>query len=298
MTNCNVCKGKSTRGNDSLECLMCKVVVHEKCANLPPETVTAIAQGRSTFKCKKCKAGKRASITNELPNIMTLQHKVEDLSADMHQRFEDLLRELRDENRELRKRHVELEKKNLEYDKRIHELEERVSALTFEADNRTQRENLTALEIQNIPDDVLQQDTVKLASDVMNDALDVDVNHSEIESAQLIKIGVEKKNNMLVVKFSNELVKKRIIAARRVKNKANDYRGIFLKKCHQGGARIYINERLTARRRELLKAAREWRRRLDFKFVWVDGGMIKMRRKEGERINADLLYRITEHQEY
>lgn len=284
MSACEVCKLKTTRGNGSLECSGCKIVVHERCLNLPPATITAFAQGTSKYKCSKCKAARRVSLSSEAPTIVSVHKKLEDLSETVNQRFEDLLKELREENGMLRKRMIELEEKNLHYERRIDVLEKRVSALSLDADNRMQLENLASVEIQNVPNDMLKENNVEVAAEVFSDALDIDINHSEIKDVHLIKMGPDKQRNMLIVKLSSEQVKAKIITARREKNKANDYKGIFLKESHQSGARIFINERLTPRRRELLTVARDWRRKLNFKFVWVDGGLIKMRRGEGERV--------------
>lgn len=282
--SCEVCKGKNTRGSGGvLECVICKTVVHEKCLGLTSQALTVVIQNRSTYKCNKCKSARRASITGE-PTIASLNITVQDLSSYVHRQFEDLLKELRQENQELRKRQSELEEKNAQSEERIRHLEERVSGLCVEADNRMQRENSTVIEIHNVPDEMIQQNKVKLASDIMVDALEIEVTASEIVNANLIAFGPEKKRNMLLVKLSSEDVRRRIIAARREKNRANNYKGIFLNKSHQNEVRITINERLTARRRELLKAAREWRTKLNFKFAWVDEGIVKMRRAEGERV--------------
>lgn len=286
MSLCESCKKRTTRGNGSLECVTCGCLMHEKCANLPPPTLASITQGHSSFKCSKCKkkeiSARRASISisNESPTLASLQCGLEDLSSLVNRRFEDLLRELKEENAVLRKRQFELEEKNVHHERRIRVLEEQVSALSAEADNRMQRENLTSVEVRDIPEDLLRENNVELAAELFNDALDVDIDISEIENAHVIKFGPERKGNMLIVRLATERVKSKIISARREKNKSNAYKGIFLR----SGAKVFINERLTKRRREMLSMAREQGRKLEYKFVWVDRGVIKMRRSEGERV--------------
>uniref|UniRef100_A0A1B0DGZ2 FP protein C-terminal domain-containing protein n=1 Tax=Phlebotomus papatasi TaxID=29031 RepID=A0A1B0DGZ2_PHLPP len=281
LSGVDLCRGKTTRGNGSLECVDCGISVHEKCANLPPPTLSSIAQGHSSYKCSECKkkefSAKRASICGESYTLGSLHNRLEDLSSLVTQKFEDLLKELREENVALRNRQCELEEKNVQHERRILALEEQVFALSSEADYRMQRENLASVEVQNIPNELLRENNVELAAEVFNSALDVDVALSEIENAHVMKIGSERKKNMLVVKLKSEGVKTKIINARREKNRSNNYGGIFL-----SGVKIFVNERLTKRRREMLSMARERGRKLDFKFVWVDNGVVKMRKREGE----------------
>lgn len=46
---------------------------------------------------------------------------------------------------------------------------------------------------------------------------------------------------------------------------------------------VYIQENMTKRNRELLSAAKEWRKTAEYKYVWHKNGSVLVRKTDGER---------------
>uniref|UniRef100_A0A1L8DA14 Putative daphne-2 sk n=1 Tax=Nyssomyia neivai TaxID=330878 RepID=A0A1L8DA14_9DIPT len=299
MTNCGKCNNKINRskGEVFVECSGCKASFHATtlCTGLAPTGIENIKTGKSIYKCSDCKTPRRPSIAGDTPTLLTLNSKFEEFMTIFKQKMDkvedaiNMMVELKSENLALKGQLDEMKSHCNEKEKQFGDLVKRVNHLENVCDHHSQQELLSTIEIQNIPDDCIDEQSLShTAISIIGNALDITVSRSEIVSAQLIKAkivnGEKKSGNMLILKLLEPSSKNAIINARREKNKQNGFRGIFCKNSANDAVRIYINERLTARRRELLKTAREWRKKLNFKFLWITHGRICMRRKDGDRI--------------
>lgn len=288
MASCDICKGKFTRSDGCIDCIECKVSVHGRCTGLAPSSLDNIIQGRSTYKCSNCKAPRRMSITSEAPTIIAVNNNLLDLRALVERKIvllEEAMKKLSDltmENKSLREVVDVMREQKAKSDERIEKLEERVQLLTMERDDHMQKELSCTLEIQSVPDELILPDHSETVINVIKDALEIDVPADQIEHVQLIKADREKMSgNMFLLKLSNHAMKRKILASRREIHKRNNFRGVYLK---DNDHRIFVNERLTARRRELLREAKLWRKKLNYKFIWVNEGRIMMRKREGDKL--------------
>uniref|UniRef100_A0A1L8DA31 Putative crack-3 cq n=1 Tax=Nyssomyia neivai TaxID=330878 RepID=A0A1L8DA31_9DIPT len=311
VTLCTVCKKRTnTRSDggedDSVECVGCKEPTHKKCTKLSDSGLKAVVERRVDYRCSSCKALRRSfSVSEEPPNIIKVNKAIEDLSTFVHDKWAIMekvllsIETMSKENLEWRQKVVNVEAKNAQHDEKITQLEERVIDLEAKGDPKVeqleekvvgleivcdklqQRELLLTLEVV-IPALENHGNPVDFAIDVIGAAIDIALDKKDIASVKITKLG-DKNLNVMMLKVANLGVKTKILAGRRAKDKENGNKGIFYQPPEMEPVRIFINEKLTPRRRVLLKAAKDWKKKLNYKYVWIAGGNIMMRKKEGEQ---------------
>lgn len=169
-----------------------------------------------------------------------------------------IIDDLMEENKRLNKRVVELERK---------------------VDDMEQYSRLNAVEIHGVPMEP-NEDAVEVVKEV-GKALDMVINESMIDACHRLgrRPGPNNSPPAIIVKFVRRLDKEEFMKRRRVKRNLST-RHMNLKMDQP----VYVNEALSQGRRRLLGAAREVKREKKWKYLWVRGGKIFLRKEEGSTV--------------
>lgn len=170
--------------------------------------------------------------------------------------------------------------------KRVNELEGENDDLTENMDALEQYTRKNSLEIEGIPENVCDDEEAVLK---VAQVLNVNVKREDIDICHRIK---RKKSNPIIVRFISHKVK-RTLYKQRVKLKNISGSQLFPSApatARPSSNRIFINENLTAHRRNLVRMANEMKQDGLLKGVWtVDGKIFVKTSPEGRplRINTE-----------
>ncbi|XP_046679343.1 uncharacterized protein LOC124366786 [Homalodisca vitripennis] len=154
-------------------------------------------------------------------------------------------------------------------------LREKVSSLEMRIDDLEQYSRVNSVEIHGI----LQQkneDVVAVVKEV-GKALDLEITDSMIDNCHRLgrRPGPNSPQPGIVVKFVRRLDKEELLRKCRVKsNFSTRHMNLSMDQP------IYINEALSQARRRLLAAARQVKKEKSFKYLWVRGGKLFLRKEE------------------
>ncbi|XP_046681380.1 uncharacterized protein LOC124368148 [Homalodisca vitripennis] len=162
----------------------------------------------------------------------------------------------------------DLTQKNIQLQKKVDELEKRV-------DDMEQYSRLNAVEIHGIPEEK-NEDVISIVKEV-GKALDMTISDTMIDACH--RLGRRTDPNRpppgIIVKFVRRLDKEELLKKRRVKN------NLSTRHMNMGTDQpVYINEALSPAKRRLFAEARQLKKEKMYKFLWVRGGKIFMRKDE------------------
>ena len=227
-----------------------------KMAEGQSDVTTMTIEDRLTFMCQKLDQ------FGTIPDIIReLQHSVKYMSDS----FEDLRKEIQSltiENMDIRKKLDETEGKLKTAENEIEELQQ-----------YTRRNNL---EIHGIPETTNENtdDIVKKVAE----AVDVEVLNSDIDISHRLPTRNEQQQPAIIVRFTRRSIRNQLYAARKKLQKKTTS-DIGLHTPRQENHRIYINEQLTRRNKQLFHNANMKRKTLKWKYIWTQNGRIYVRKE-------------------
>ena len=171
--------------------------------------------------------------------------------------------DLKAENELLNNKIKDLERKNERQAKSIDDLEQ-----------YGRREMIEIFGIPKLQHENCEEIIVKLA-----DKINVHLERSEIEACHRISA---KEDAAIIVKLESRKLRERMMA-REAKQILRNIKASDIG-FEEVSNKIFINESLTKRNKNLLRLAKIKKRDLNFKFVWTKNGSILMRKNESARI--------------
>lgn len=108
------------------------------------------------------------------------------------------------------------------------------------------------------------------------------VDEDSIETITRVPTKLDKKPKNIIVRFKSKSVRDNFLMAVKAKRIQQGGKAGF--KLESIANQFYINEHLTTRNKILFKSARTIAREKHFKFVWVQGGHILVRKDETSQI--------------
>lgn len=279
-----------------LRCSDCELEFHAACFKMSKADVDCITADGLSWRCKPCAETRRRSLRFDvgvqegkltLEDIMKRIEEVAETQKNQEANFNrsyELLSEKIDENtKSVNENNKSVEKylkiiddlvsKNKALERKLSEAEQKI-------EDMEQYSRLNALEIHGIPED-RNEDVIEVVKNV-GKALDMNIDASMIDACHRLgtKRGADGRPPGIIVKFVRRLDKDELLRRRRVKS--------TLSTRHMNLAMdqpVYINESLSPARRRLFAEARQFKRQNDFKFLWVRGGKIFLRRDEAASVH-------------
>lgn len=284
---CSACRSPIVEEEEgSLKCTECASTYHfGKCAGITEKSYKAKkADAKKTWRCPMCRSGSPrascsednqselniasvlASINQKLECLPLLNAKVETMENSiqyMSKQFDDFEKKIKRHKtdiKELKKRVTELEERDEENRVTQERLLQEVNELEF----RSRRLNL---EIHGVSGEQ-GEDLMVLLNKVANKLEVPEITQNDIVSAHRLPA---RQGNVpgIIVHFTRQ-----------------QDRDAWLKKKNalkNSMPRVYIQENLTRRNRELLQKAKDQAKEKGYAFAWYTGGKVLVRKTEGAR---------------
>lgn len=297
MDTCNACVKTITVRQSKLTCADCGLFFHGACYNMSKAEVECFNVDGLPFRCKPCASVRRKSLKFDADlqeGKMTLEDIMEKIleigenqkkqEGSFNTSFESLNSKLDnntkaiEENNSSLKECMKLVEKLTEENRmlngKVMELEKRVEEME-------QYSRANTVEIQGVPMSQ-NEDVVDVVKEV-GKALDFNIKTSMIDTCHRMgrRTGPNNQPPGIIVKFVRRIDKEELLRKRRVKRTLST-RHMTL--AEPSDHPVYINEALTPTRRRLLAEARRIKREKEYKFLWVRGGKIFMRKEESASV--------------
>lgn len=289
MATCAVCNKNITTKQTKVNCCDCQSDFHGSCVKLTKADIEFLADEGNVWRCEPCSVNRRRSLrlqaqanegTLTLDDIMKAinqlreEHKQSD--KDFNSSYELLNSKLEDNTKALKEN---TEKINAYLDiietltAENKSLKEKVQLLENRIEETEQYSRRNCVEVHGVP--VSDGKVIETVKDVGR-AIGMNIEDNMIDACHLLG----KKRNTdsppgIFVKFLRRFDAEEVLTKHRAKRELSTrHLG------HSTDNRIFINESLTPSRRKLLAMARETRRQKNFKWLWVRGGKIFIRKED------------------
>lgn len=295
MASCGVCVKAISSKQLKLECSDCESDFHGSCLKMSKADVDCITADGMNWRCTPCAEKRRKSLRfesvagdgkltlddvmktiNEIVENQKKQEKSFNASYELiHEKLEENIKCVRDQNKSIEKCLKiidQLVEENTSLNKKVLDLERRV-------DDMEQYSRVNAVEIHGIP--VAQNEDVLNVVKEVGKALDMNIVDTMVDACHRLgkKPGPKGEPPGIIVKFVRRFDKEELLRKRRVKKEFSTR--------HMNmnvDTPVYINESLSAARRRLVAAAREVKRERQYKYLWVRGGKIFLRKEDSAAV--------------
>lgn len=211
--------------------------------------------------------------SNMSKSYITEIKKCQDFLSD---KFDDIAKSIED----LKRENNDLRSKNTELVTRINELECKVTDIEKGSDDLQSYLRRDLLEFHGVPvseDEKTDEIVLKVAKLIVPDLTlyESDISISHRLPAVLGRIPV------IIVKFVRRSIRDRLLNCKRaLRDKTAQDLGFY------NNTRLFVNESLTRKSRELLNKAKSFRRDYHYKFVWTKNGKVLLRKDEAGPVHS------------
>lgn len=294
MSNCGVCMKVLKSNQTKLSCFDCKKNFHGVCLKMSKSDVDCIMSDDLVWRCDPCASTRRKSMRFDsqlaegkltLDDIMAAVNEIKEgqksNEIDFNKSFDNLCKKI-EENSEVIKSQTnkinefqgiveKLTAENRALIQKVEQLETRIEEIE-------QYSRSNAVEIHGVPHESTE-DVVAVVQKV-GEALDFNITDSMIDACHRLrrKPGTSGPP-AIIVKFVRRLDKEEMLRKRRVKNNLST-RHMNLPVDQP----VFINESMSPARRRLHVAAKEIKRNKNYKYLWVRGGKIFIRKEDGSPV--------------
>lgn len=291
MSSCGLCVKVISGKQLKLGCTDCAREFHGSCLKMSKADIDCVTTDGLVWRCQPCSETRRKSLRFEsaaeegkvtlediLKKINEIAGNQKSCEANFNKSFESLTEQLTDNTAAVKSQNDSLEKclkiiddlviENKNLNKKILSLENRVEEL--EQYSRTNAVEIHGVPFQN------NEDVLSVVKEV-GKALDMNITDTMIDACHRLgrKPGPNNSSPGIIVKFVRRLDKEELLKKRRVKsNLSTRHMNLGLDQP------VYINESLSPMRRRLFVAARQMKRDKGYRFLWVRGGKILVRKEE------------------
>lgn len=293
MSKCGVCATKISASKLKLDCVDCKNEFHASCLKMSKADVDCITADGLVWRCLPCSSTRRKSMRFEsdaaegtltLDDLMKAVIEIRDLQKksekDTNVAYETLNEKIDGNTKVLNEQNAKMDeylktietlmKENADLKKKIVSLESRIEDMEQYSRNN-------CVEIHGIPQEPTE-DVVNVVKEV-GKALDMKITDEMIDACHRLKKRPGAGNQQtpgIVVKFVRRIDKEELMRKRRIKhNFSTRHMNLAM------DLPVFINESLSPARRRLFVLAREVKRSKNFKYLWVRGGKVFLRREDG-----------------
>lgn len=291
---CKICLKSITGKQTKLTCCDCTADFHASCAKMSKSDIDYLSSAGLTWRCTPCGSTRRQSMRLEsqaaeggvtMEDVMKI---LEEMRQEQRQSVQDFNRSFEDHNRKIEESTAALTNQTAKLEEYFAKMElicsenerlkKKICILEERLDEMEQYSRSNMVEIHGVPTED-NEDILNVVKKV-GVALDMNIENSMVDICH--RLG--KKNDSkgppgIVVKFVRRMDKEELLRRRRVKrNLSTRHMGL------SSDVPVYINESLSPARRRLYALARQEKRQRGYKYLWLRGGRILMRKEESARV--------------
>lgn len=296
MAACGSCSKKINRSQFFIVCSVCDDRFHGACVNMSESDVEFLKEGNRVWRCDDCQGARRKSMALEaaasegdvtLQDVIKILNEMRMDNKKMEKNLGKSINFCHETIDELVKRIESQEKIMVEYCNKIEAYETEIKALTSKNEELESRlleseqySRRNCLEVHGVPHTPTEDPEDVIIT--VGRALGCEFKKDMIEAChRLTKKTKDGRPAPIIVKFIKRSIKEDILRKRRVKRDFST-RHMNL----PSDEPVYINESLCPGRRAVFAAARKAKGDLGYKYLWVRGGTIFMRKQEGSSVIA------------
>jgi hypothetical protein len=289
MAACGICNKLFKPKQLKVNCTDCSRDFHGSCANMSKNDIEYLANENLPWRCDPCAASRRSSLRLEtqvtegnitLEDVMKAINDLKKQQTNTIKEFNtsyETLNEKIDINTAAVKKQTETMESYLKQIEQLQNenkhLKEKVKLLEDRLDESEQYSRRNCVEIQGV---AVQDNSVLGTVKSVGSALGMDITDSMIDACHTLPRKPDSSSPPgIIVKFVRRLDAECLLSKKREKKDLST-RHLGLSNDHP----IYINESLSPARRRLLALARQARRKHGYKWLWVRGGKIFIRKDD------------------
>lgn len=278
-----------------LSCVDCKSAFHGKCVNMSAEDVSFLTSEGEVWRCEPCSRSRRKSMVLESKSEVSFDdifNLVNGLRDDLKRVETNLGSSLNACHEELGETKALLCKQSEELatltkiieDLKVENcnLRKQVASLGSRLDDAEQYSRRNTVEIHGIPAE--KGENVATLVKTVGQALGYPVDDGMVDACHRLR-GRDGSGRPpgIIVKMLRRGDAEALLQKRRVKRNLTTH---DLGLTSRPAQSVYVNESLAPGRRKLLHAASQIRKEKGYKYLWIRGGKILMRKDEGERVRV------------
>lgn len=295
MSDCAKCL-KSVKGvKVKLSCVDCKSVFHGKCVNMSAEDVNFLTSEGEVWRCEHCSRSRRKSMVLEsksevsFDDIFNLVGGLKDDIGRVEASLGSSLNACHEELRETKALVCKQREELVALTKVIEDLKvencslrRQVASLGSRLDDAEQYSRRNTVEIHGIPPE--KGENVDTLVKTVGRALGYPIDDNMVDACHRLRgRDGSGKPPGIILKLVRRGDAEALLQKRRVKRNLTTH---DLGLTSRPAQSVYVNESLAPGRRRLLHAASQIRKEKGYKFLWIRGGKILMRRNEGDRVKV------------
>lgn len=293
-SSCKVCLKSISVKQLKLTCSDCSADFHASCVKMSKADVEYLSSEGLVWRCPPCASTRRRSMRLESQaaegsvSIEDVMKMLEDMRQEQRQSVQDFNRSFEEHNKRIEEstaaftvqasRMEEFFKKMDVVCAENERLKRKIDTLEERLEEMEQYSRSNTVEIHGVPSEP-NENVIEVVKKV-GVALDLNVTESMIDACHRLGRRDEAKGPPgIIVRFVRRIDKEELLRKRRVKrNLSTRHMGLT------SDVPVYINESLSPARRRLYAMARQAKRQQGYKYLWLRGGKILMRKEESTKV--------------
>lgn len=284
------CKKKIKSNTLSVDCVDCSGRFHASCVDLTQQDIDFLSQDNKSWRCSECQAVRRKSMALQsaaeggsvtIADVIAILNEMRDDNKKMevnlgssidscHDKIDDVMKKMMEQDKLLKECYTKIDT----FENEIADLKKKNCELESRLIDTEQYSRVNNVEIQGIPQSA-SEDVHEIVKSV-GAALEVPITETDIDVCHRLGKPTDGRTPAIIVRFSRRVVKEELLRRRKIKR---DFSTRHLNL--PTDIPIYINEALCPARRRVFAAAREAKKTLGYKYLWIKGGKILIRKADG-----------------
>lgn len=287
------CRKKIKANSLAVDCVDCNGKFHASCVNITQQEIEFLSQENKFWRCAECQTVRRKSMALQsaadggsvsIADVVAILNEMREDNKKMekslgnsieasHEKIDEVMQKMIEQDKLLQDCYKKMEN----YETEIVDLKRRNVELESRLTDAEQYSRINNVEIHGIP----QTGNENVSEIVQNvgKALDVPISEVDIDVCHRLGKTTDRRSPAIIVRFVRRVVKDELLRRRKIKR---DFSTRHLNL--PSDVPIYINEALCPARRRVFAAAREAKKTLGYKYLWIKGGKILIRKSDGTSV--------------
>lgn len=291
-------------GNRQLkvQCSDCSTIFHGACVKLSKEDIDYLTANNEIWRCEQCSKVRRKSmlveteLNKDAVNISDVYKLLQEMREENKKQIKELESELgksvemchgniADLKKTIESQSLAIKNYQDSFDSLKEEnngLKKKCAQLESRLDDLEQYGRINCLEINGIPEEK-NEDVSDIVKKIGN-SVGISIEDTDIDACHRLggaRGEDSRRSRGIIVKFVRRSVKEELLHKRRVKRNLNTKDVGF---ADRPAEVIYINESLSAGRRQVFNAARMMKKENHLQYVWVRNGKVLTRAEDGAKV--------------
>lgn len=285
MSECKKCNATFEDPKDVIQCSVCKIYLHSKCAGLKNvDSISKMGARKANWQCDVCKKGSGHDELNSLiSEVKNLTSVVSDMKAEFRDfktsisAFSGLVDEFKKSMDSFNSIVKDLQTKNAALENENKQLKEQVVQLDIRLLRQEQRSRIESIEVSGIPE--IKGEKCEEVIFELAEAVGLQPKGGDVQVAHRVKTFSGKHPYPIVCQLRSRATASAWLTTMKQKRNlsAKDINSQF------PDSRVFVNEHLVPRLKRLLMETKRRAKECGYRYTWSKEGRIFVRRADGEQ---------------